>query len=256
MKPIREATKPFRRNEEIDQSCKSSTQVTLCIGGAFVPHMPVFMHATGSWRPRWRGRVHAIAVAVTIPAGIILVWFTPAGVPRLSVGIYALSLLALYSTSASYHLFTKSLRSQRTMQQIDHAMVYVLIAGTYTPVCLLALPYNVGIPFLALIWLAAAIGVGLKITWKARRIGHAMYIIIGWAALIILPWAYGRAGFTSLLMYALGGIVYTVGAVLFYMKKPVLVPSVFGYHEIWHVFTVIAGVLQFVGVGLLVGRVA
>jgi hemolysin III len=107
-----------------------------------------------------------------------------------------------------------------------------------------------------LIWGAAALGMGLKLTWKAKRLGHAMYIIIGWAALIILPWAYGRAGFTSLLMYALGGVVYTVGAVLFYMKKPVLIPHVFGYHEIWHVFTVIAGVLQFIGVGLLVGRVA
>ena len=142
------------------------------------------------------------------------------------------------------------------MQQIDHAMVYVLIAGTYTPVCLLALPRTVGVPFLLLIWGAAALGMGLKLMWKAKRLGHAMYIIIGWAALIILPWAYGRAGFTSLLMYALGGVVYTVGAVLFYMKKPVLIPHVFGYHEIWHVFTVIAGVLQFVGVGLLVGRVA
>jgi hemolysin III len=78
--------------------------------------MPVFMHATGSWRPRWRGRIHAIAVAVTIPAGIILTLFTPAGVPRLAVGIYALSLLALYSTSASYHLFTRTLKSQKTMQ--------------------------------------------------------------------------------------------------------------------------------------------
>ena len=221
-----------------------------------MPHMPVFMHATGSWRPRWRGRIHAFAVAVTIPAGIILTLFTPAGVPRLAVGIYALSLLALYSTSASYHLFTRTLKSQKTMQQIDHAMVYVLIAGTYTPVCLLALPRTVGVPFLLLIWGAAALGMGLKLTWKAKRLGHAMYIIIGWAALIILPWAYGRAGFTSLLMYALGGIVYTVGAVLFYMKKPVLIPHVFGYHEIWHVFTVIAGVLQFIGVGLLVGRVA
>ena len=221
-----------------------------------MPHMPVFMHATGSWRPRWRGRIHAIAVAVTIPAGIILTLFTPAGVPRVAVGIYAFSLLALYSTSASYHLFTRTLKSQKTMQQIDHAMVYVLIAGTYTPVCLLALPRGVGVPFLLLIWGAATLGMILKLTWRAKRLGHAMYIIIGWAALIILPWAHGRAGFTSLLMYALGGVVYTFGAVLFYMKKPVLIPHIFGYHEIWHVFTVIAGVLQFIGVGLLVGRVA
>jgi hemolysin III len=97
---------------------------------------------------------------------------------------------------------------------------------------------------------------GLKISWKAKRVGHALYLIIGWAALIILPWAYHRAGFTSLLLYALGGIVYTVGAVLFYLQKPKLIPHVFGFHEVWHVFTVVAGILQFAGVGVLIARVA
>jgi hemolysin III len=221
-----------------------------------VPHIPVFHHVTGKWRPRWRGRVHAIAVAVTIPAGIILTLVTPAGIARFAVGVYALSLLALYSTSASYHLLTKSMKSQRTMQQMDHAMVYVLIAGSYTPVCLLALPRHVGIPFLVCIWIAAAVGMGLKISWKAKRVGHALYLIIGWAALIILPWAYNRAGFTSLLLYALGGVVYTVGAVLFYLQKPKLIPHIFGFHEVWHVFTVVAGILQFAAVGVLIARVA
>jgi hemolysin III len=200
--------------------------------------------------------VHAIAVAVTIPAGIILTLVTPAGIARFAVGVYALSLLALYSTSASYHLLTKSMKSQRTMQQMDHAMVYVLIAGSYTPVCLLALPQHVGIPFLVCIWIAAAVGMGLKISWKAKRVGHALYLIIGWAALVILPWAYNRAGFTSLLLYALGGIVYTIGAVLFYLQKPKLIPHIFGFHEVWHVFTVVAGILQFAAVGVLIARVA
>ena len=221
-----------------------------------MPHIPVFHHVTGKWRPRWRGRVHAIAVAVTIPAGIILTLVTPAGLARFAVGVYALSLLALYSTSASYHLLTKSMKSQRTMQQMDHAMVYVLIAGSYTPVCLLALPRHVGIPFLICIWIAAAVGMGLKISWKAKRVGHALYLIIGWAALVILPWAYNRAGFTSLLLYALGGIVYTIGAVLFYLQKPKLIPHIFGFHEVWHVFTVVAGILQFAAVGVLIARVA
>jgi len=121
------------------------------------------------------------------------------------------------------------------MQQVDHAMVYVLIAGSYTPVCLLALPRTVGVPFLLAIWAAAAVGMGLKISWKAKRVGHALYLIIGWAALIILPWAYHRAGFTSLLL---------------------LIPHIFGFHEVWHVFTVVAGILQFAGVGVLIARVA
>lgn len=220
-----------------------------------MPHVPVFQHAIGKWRPRWRGRIHAVAVAVTLPAGIILTLVTPSGLPRVAVFVYVASLLALFSTSASYHLFTRTQRSQRTMRQLDHAMVYVLIAGTYTPVCLLALPRNVGVAFLVGIWCAAFLGIALKITWRAHKLSGAMYLIIGWAALIILPWAYHRAGFASLFLFALGGIVFTVGAVLFYLQRPQLRPLVFGYHEVWHVFTVVAVALQFAGVGVLIARV-
>jgi hemolysin III len=220
-----------------------------------VPHVPVFQHAIGKWRPSWRGRIHGVAVAVTIPAGIVLTLVTPSGLPRIAVLVYVLSLLALFSTSASYHLLTRSQRAQRTMRQLDHAMVYVLIAGTYTPVCLLALPRKIGVPFLIAIWLAAALGITLKITWRAHKTSGAMYLVIGWAALIILPWSYRMAGFTSLLLFALGGIVYTVGAILFYLQRPKLKPLVFGFHEVWHVFTVVAVALQFAGVGVLIARV-
>ena len=220
-----------------------------------MPHVPVFQHAMGKWRPRWRGRIHGGAVAVTLPAGIVLTFVTPSGLPRIAVLVYVLSLLALFSTSASYHLFTRTQRAQRTMRQLDHAMVYVLIAGTYTPVCLLALPRNVGVPFLIAIWLAAALGITLKITWRAHKTSGAMYLVIGWAALIILPWSYHMAGFTSLLLFALGGIVYTVGAILLYLQRPQLKPLVFGFHEVWHVFTVVAVALQFAGVGVLIARV-
>jgi len=220
-----------------------------------VPHVPVFQHAIGKWRPSWRGRIHGVAVAVTIPAGMVLTLVTPSGLPRIAVLVYVLSLLALFSTSASYHLLTRSQRAQRTMRQLDHAMVYVLIAGTYTPVCLLALPRNIGVPFLIAIWLAAGLGITLKITWRAHKTSGAMYLVIGWAALIILPWSYHMAGFTSLLLFALGGIVYTVGAILFYLQRPQLKPLVFGFHEVWHVFTVVAVALQFAGVGVLIARV-
>ena len=221
-----------------------------------MPHVPVFQHAMGKWRPRWRGRIHGGAVAVVIPAGVILTLVTPNGLPRVAVFVYVASLLALFSTSASYHLFTRTQRAQRTMRQLDHAMVYVLIAGTYTPVCLLALPRNIGVVFLIGIWCAALVGITLKITWRAHKVSGAMYLIIGWAALIILPWAYHRAGFTSLLLFALGGIVYTVGAILFYLQRPKLRPLVFGFHEVWHVFTVVAVALQFAGIGVLIARVA
>jgi hemolysin III len=181
---------------------------------------------------------------------------TPTGLARWAVLIYVFSLFALFSTSASYHLLTRSQRAQRTMRQLDHAMIYVLIAGTYTPVCLLALPRHIGIPFLITIWVAACIGIALKITWRAEKTSTALYLIIGWASLVILPWAYRVSGFVSLLLFALGGIVYTVGAILFYLKRPHLKPNVFGYHEVWHVFTVIAVALQFAGVGVLIAKIA
>jgi hemolysin III len=103
--------------------------------------------------------------------------------------------------------------------------------------------------------LAAGLGITLKITWRAHKTSGAMYLVIGWAALIILPWSYQMAGFTSLLLFALGGIVYTVGAILFYLQRPQLKPLVFGFHEVWHVFTVVAVALQFAGVGVLIARV-
>ncbi len=224
-------------------------------GGVLVPYTPVFEHAKDAWRPRWRGRVHAIAVALTVPAGITLIALTPGGLPRISVIIYVLSLVALFSTSASYHLFTHTVRTQRTMRQIDHAMVYVLIAGTYTPLCLLALPKEVGIPVLVLIWITASVGMGFKIAWKAKRFTGALYLIIGWAAVAIMPWAYRNAGGASILLFAIGGVLYTVGAILFYLQRPRLVPHVFGYHELWHVLTAAAAAVQFVGVGLLIANV-
>lgn len=218
--------------------------------------VPVYSHSSGDWRPVWRGRIHAMALLCTVPAGAVLAVLTPGGVARVAVLVYVASLMALYSTSASYHLFTRTYRAQRTMQQLDHAMVYVLIAGTYTPVCLLGLPSPLRWIFLAAIWGMAAVGMGLKVAWRARKTAAALYMVIGWAAIAVLPWAQTRAGWASLTLYALGGVIYTVGAVLFYLKRPRLKPLVFGYHEVWHVMTVVAAVLQFVALGVLVSRVA
>ena len=104
--------------------------------------------------------------------------------------------------------------------------------------------------------MAACVGIALKMTWRAHKTSGAMYLIIGWAALIVLPWSYRTTGFVSFLLFALGGVVYTVGAILFYFKRPQLKPTVFGYHEVWHVFTVVAVALQFAGVGVLIAKVA
>lgn len=219
-----------------------------------MPHRPVFHYVTGRWRPRWRGRIHGGASLVTIPAGVALTVAAQGTAATIAVAIYASSLCALFTTSACYHLFTRSERAQRIMQRVDHGMVYVLIAGTYTPVCILALPRVLGSVFLCVIWSAAAVGIGLKVSWRGVKTASVMYLVIGWAIVLVLPWAYDRIGAVGLALYAAGGIIFSVGAVLFYKQWPSLKPDVFGFHEVWHVMTVVAVTLQFGASAILVTR--
>ena len=219
-----------------------------------LPHRPVFHHVTGRWRPRWRGRIHGGATLVTIPAGAALIIAANGAVATTAVAIYAMSLCALFATSASYHLFTPSERTQRVMQRVDHSMVYVLIAGTYTPVCLLALPRTMGITLLSVVWGIAVVGMVLKAMWRARKFATSLYIVLGWIVLAVVPWVYQHAGATALSLYAVGGVVFTSGAVMFLRRYPRLRPEVFGFHEVWHVMTVAAVVLQFTATALLLRR--
>lgn len=140
------------------------------------------------------------------------------------------------------------------MQRVDHGMVYVLIAGTYTPVCILALPRVLGAIFLCVIWSAAAVGIVLKVSWRGLKTASVMYLVIGWAIVLVLPWAYDMIGAVGLALYAAGGIIFSVGAVLFYKQWPSLKPDVFGFHEVWHVMTVVAVALQFGASAILVSR--
>jgi len=232
--------------------CESHTQSLRSKSEVPVPHIPVFHYPTGLWRPRWRGRIHGVAVVVALPAALTLIVLAEGLLATLASIVYSVSLLALFGTSASYHLFARSRRVQHVMQRLDHSMVYVLIAGTYTPVCLVALPRPIGIPLLVVVWSIAVLGIVLKSLWRARRFASTLYIFLGWIVILVLPWAYRHAGFASLSLYAAGGIIFTTGAVMFLRKFPRLRPEVFGFHEIWHAMTVVAVVCQFVATLLIV----
>lgn len=216
-----------------------------------VPHVPVFHHPTGLWRPRWRGRIHGGAALVAFPAVIVLVMFAEGALATTASAIYAASLIALFGTSASYHLFARSPRMQHVMQRVDHSMVYVLIAGTYTPVCMVALPRSIGVPLLIVVWSIAALGIVLKSVWRARKFASSLYLVLGWIVILVLPWAYRHAGPMSLSLYAVGGVIFTAGAVMFLRKFPRLRPEVFGFHEMWHVMTVLAVACQFAATFLI-----
>jgi hemolysin III len=219
-----------------------------------MPHTPVFHHMTGEWRARWRGRIHGGAVLVALPAGVVLTLLASGPLATTATAIYSISLVALFGTSAAYHLFARSQRVQHVLQRADHCMVYVLIAGTYTPVCLLALPRTMGITLLSVVWGIAVVGMVLKAMWRARKFATSLYIVLGWIVLAVVPWVYQHAGATALSLYAVGGVVFTSGAVMFLRRYPRLRPEVFGFHEVWHVMTVAAVVLQFTATALLLRR--
>ena len=212
-------------------------------------------HVSGLLRPVWRGRLHAWAAALALPAGILLAASAPTTTAKVAAGVFAAALVGVYVISSAYHILVRTAARQRLFQRLDHAMIYVLIAGTSTPLCLLAAPGHLGIPALVVVWGGAVCGVVLALTWRAHRVASAMYLILGWAGIIAVPSAVARTGLLPVVLLAVGGLAYTAGAVLFFTGRPRLRPDVFGYHEMWHAFTILAGGAHFAAIAALLARV-
>ena len=204
-------------------------------------------------KPRLRGRLHQVAFVVSIPAGVALVlaaWTAPA---KLAAAVYALSLTGLYGTSAAFHLGRWSAAARRRMDQADHAMIYVLIAGSYTPFAILALDRTWGVTILGVVWAVAIGGIAVVILrHRIRVVGITLYLTLGWLGVVTLPWVAGRLGVAKFTLLLVGGVLYTLGAVVLGRQRPDPSPSVFGYHEVWHAFTVAAGLCHYVLIWLLV----
>ena len=205
-----------------------------------------------SSRPVLRGRLHQVAFLASIAGLVWLVDSAPTTRARAVAWIYGLASALLYLTSSSYHVFAKSPRARRIMQRLDHSMIFVLIAGTFTPIAVLGVPDPWKWPALVAVWIGALGGVALKVLAldKYPRLGGAMYIVVGWAGVVILPAMWDRPG--TLALIALGGVLYTAGAILFALHKPIMSERWFGYHEVWHAFGVAAGAVLFlVNLGLV-----
>lgn len=204
-------------------------------------------------KPRLRGRLHQVAFLVSIPAGIALVVAGRTTVAALAAAVYALSLAGLYGTSAAFHLGRWSAAARRRMDQADHAMIYVLIAGSYTPFALLALDRTWGVTILGVVWTVAIGGIAVVILrHRIRVVGITLYLTLGWLAVVTLPWLARRLGIAELMLLIAGGVLYTVGAVVLGRQRPNPSPTVFGYHEVWHAFTIAAGACHYVLIWLLV----
>jgi hemolysin III len=208
----------------------------------------------GPCKPRLRGRLHQIAFFISIPAGIALVALAGGAEARMGAAIFAATLSGLFGVSAAYHCGQWSERAHRVMKHLDHSMIFVFIAGSYTPVCLVALRPAWGITLLLLAWSGATVGVLITVLRLDRwhRVGFAMYLVLGWLAVFMTPQLVHALSNVETALLVTGGILYTVGAVVLARRRPDPRPVVFGYHEVWHTFVVGASACHFTLILLLV----
>jgi len=203
---------------------------------------------SGGVKPRLRGVSHQWAFFVSLVTGGALVLAAPSGRATAAAAIYAVSVAGLFGASALYHRINWStVKARRWMRRLDHSMIFLLIAGTYTPFAVLALHGPLSTAILVVVWAAAAAGIVLKLVWidAPKWLVALIYIAIGWVALAAFPQLLSRLGVTATAMVAAGGALYTLGAIVYARQRPDPAPTVFGYHEIFHALVILAAALQY-----------
>ena len=192
-------------------------------------------------KPRLRGRLHQVAFFVSVPLGGALVAVAENAVARISGAVYAVTLSGLYGVSAAFHRVPWGPRAWALMRRLDHSMIFLLIAGSYTPFALLVLPSPWSTSVMAFVWIGALVGIVVRLlTHGLTSLQNTLYMVLGWTALFTLPVTVPRLGAMALALLVTGGLFYTAGAIMFLLRRPDPRPTLFGYHEVWHVM-VIAG---------------
>lgn len=208
------------------------------------------MTETTSGKPLLRGWFHPIAAVASLVLTVILLFRTVHDLPRfVSLLIFGVSMVLLFVVSSVYHIGNWSPKVRTALRAFDHSNIYLLIAGTYTPICVIVLSGWMRVFVLALVWTVAV--AGMSTSWISTKLPKwataAIYIAMGWIVLIPLPVLFARLPASALVTLFLGGISYTVGGAIYAMKRPNPFPRVFGYHEIFHLF-VVAGSVFFAAV--------
>jgi hemolysin III len=207
--------------------------------------------AIAAVKPKLRGVSHewAFFVSLFLGAGLIAAADTPKA--RVAVGIYAISLSALFGTSALYHRVDwKRPDTRRWMRRLDHSMIFFLIAGTYTPFALLVLDGPLADAILVVVWIGALAGAVVETIWidHPKWVAALIYMSLGWVAIAAFPQLWIEMGVAGTLLVAAGGLLYTAGAVVYATQRPNPNPSVFGYHEVFHALVIAAAAVQFVAI--------
>jgi hemolysin III len=208
-------------------------------------------------RPLLRGALHGVAFAAALAIGVLLVVFSRES-RVLPAAVFAASAAVMLGTSTLYHRITWSPNARLWMRRADHAGIFLLIAGTYTPVALISLSGAWRATVLAAVWSAAIAAAISKFWWdRAPKWSTALVgLALGWVGVIVLPQFAHREGITPLVLLAAGGLAYTAGAVVYAIKRPDPLPRVFGYHELFHALTIVALACQYAAVAFFVIRVA
>lgn len=209
---------------------------------------------TSELRPTWRGWLHAVAFLAAIPGSVLLVTRAHHASARFASVVYGCGMLFCFGTSAAYHRLARSPRVRQVMRRMDHSMIFVLIAASYTPLCLLGLPGTWGVPLLCVVSGGAALGIALKQLAFARfrLVEHALYGGLGGAVVLTTPALVRSLTAAELSLLLASGTLYALGVPVLKRGRPDPWPATFGYHEVWHAATVLAGLCHFALVGLLV----
>jgi hemolysin III len=205
-------------------------------------------------RPKLRGVLHQYAFFVSLLLGAGLVLGAEPGRERLAAVVFAASVSVMLGISALYHRVIWPPGPRRWIRRLDHAAIFLLIAGTYTPFCLLALDGAWRVVVLSVVWSGALAAIALKVTWidAPRWVAAVIAVALGWAGIFAMPQILERAGLAALILLAIGGVLYSAGAVIYARRRPDPAPNVFGYHEIFHALVVAAAGCQYTAVALFV----
>jgi hemolysin III len=207
-------------------------------------------------RPRLRGVLHQAAFVIAVGVAPFLIIGADGGRPRLAAAVFAGSVAACFGASALYHRVTWTPSVRLWMRRVDHAGVYLLIAGTYTPVSLLVLQGAWSTVVLTIVWVGAAAAIVLKFVWVAapKWLAAALGLALGWVAVVALPQLIALLNPAALILLVVGGLAYSAGAVVYARGRPDPAPAVFGYHELFHALTIVGVACQYVAIAFFIVR--